>query len=430
VLAGVLLTGLAPLLLGWQAVVIQSGSMRPRIDLGDLVLVQPIDPRALRPGQVVLVDDPARPGALITHRVTDKDPQGRLLLRGDANPTADSAPVDPTGVHGIARLLVPWIGLPRLWPSHRDWVPLAGWLAGTSLAVAIAGVDSVRARERRSRRRSERAARAVAVALVVVAMGVGVARTGQTAAVFAAATRNPGNAFTAAAVFSTPYRDAVLADSPYLFWRLNETTGTSAADASGNSRAGAETNVTVGVTDALASENGFAVSVAGDGQIASPSVAAASFPLAASLEAWVKTTTTAGGMVLGRASVQSGNGGNTGHVLYLTNSGTVVFGVNGTLGKTVATSPLAYNDGAWHHLVGTVSAIAIVLYIDGVQVASTTGSFLSVSGNTFWRAGNANLNGWPSRPTNDALTGSIDEVAVYSSTLSAGRVAAHRSAAT
>jgi len=41
-----------------------------------------------------------------------------------------------------------------------------------------------------------------------------------------------------ALTFSTPYSVAVAADSPIAWWRLGESSGTNAADSSGNSRDG------------------------------------------------------------------------------------------------------------------------------------------------------------------------------------------------
>ena len=43
---------------------------------------------------------------------------------------------------------------------------------------------------------------------------------------------------TAAPALAGPYAAAVMADSPYAYWRFNETSGTVAADSSGNGIAG------------------------------------------------------------------------------------------------------------------------------------------------------------------------------------------------
>ncbi|GAA2865146.1 hypothetical protein Acy02nite_13690 [Actinoplanes cyaneus] len=105
-LAGVLGLGGA----GWSAVVVASGSMRPAIRPGDVVLTAPA--HRLRVGSVVTYRKPGRP---MLHRVVGVDAHGRLITRGDANAVADAAPVPREAVTGVARWRVPYAGLPVLW---------------------------------------------------------------------------------------------------------------------------------------------------------------------------------------------------------------------------------------------------------------------------------------------------------------------------
>src|SRR3954452_14766117 len=61
-LAGCLLVTFVPILFGWRPYVIQSGSMAPKIKVGDVVLASPEnDPQKLL-GHVTTFDDPDRPG--------------------------------------------------------------------------------------------------------------------------------------------------------------------------------------------------------------------------------------------------------------------------------------------------------------------------------------------------------------------------------
>ncbi len=75
------------------------------------------------------------------------------------------------------------------------------------------------------------------------------------------------------------------------------------------------------------------------------------------VEAWVKTTSTRGGRIVGfgqspaATSVQAF----TDRVLYLDNSGKLNFMINDTAVRTV-TSRSGINDGQWHHVAGTVDA--------------------------------------------------------------------------
>jgi signal peptidase I len=138
---GLVLAALAPEAAGFSAHVVLSGSMAPRVDPGDVVITQPVTAAELRPGQVVLVDDPRLPGGLLLHRLVSFDAAGRLVTRGDANQSDDSVHVPPSDVRGLARLRVPWVGLPALWRAEGRFGALA--LAGALLAGAAVLVSPV-----------------------------------------------------------------------------------------------------------------------------------------------------------------------------------------------------------------------------------------------------------------------------------------------
>ncbi|MFJ5111569.1 S26 family signal peptidase [Streptomyces sp. NPDC088551] len=129
------------LALGWTAGVVQSGSMRPALAPGDVVLYQPPQrDRTPAVGQIVLAQDPTRPSRLLTHRVHQVLPNGDLITKGDANSTADSTPVRPTALQGVARLRVPGIGLPvQLWRAERP-VPATMMMLGLAILLALAAL--------------------------------------------------------------------------------------------------------------------------------------------------------------------------------------------------------------------------------------------------------------------------------------------------
>ncbi|MEZ5256172.1 MAG: S24/S26 family peptidase [Ilumatobacteraceae bacterium] len=114
---------------GWKAVIIESGSMRPVLSPGDIVLVKHVE----RPevGEVVLLD---RPGErLLFHRLVDWDEEGRAITRGDANEVEDGAATTPDRIVGVGRVALPSIGLPALWLSQGRW-----GLVALSLLVEVA----------------------------------------------------------------------------------------------------------------------------------------------------------------------------------------------------------------------------------------------------------------------------------------------------
>ena len=126
-LVGLLFWSVAPTVVGWESALIVSGSMAPGIHAGDIVVVRPMDAatvvRTPLQGAVVQVDNPVRPGELLVHRVVGRD-NGAVITKGDANAARDYVPVQPEHVRGVARLRVPYAGLPVLWVRNRERVPL------------------------------------------------------------------------------------------------------------------------------------------------------------------------------------------------------------------------------------------------------------------------------------------------------------------
>ena len=86
-------------------------------------------------------------------------------------------------------------------------------------------------------------------------------------------------------------------------------------------------------------------------------------------------------------------------------------------------SQAGLNDGGWHHVVFTRTQTggALVLYVDGVQVATGTGGTSSQTASTTLCLARSATGGL-------FYAGSLDEVATYSAVLSAATVAAHYNA--
>ena len=85
--AGCLAVTIVPMLFGWRPYVIESGSMQPRIKVGDIVIASPNhNPQQLL-GHVTVFQDPDFPGKVKTHRVIQIAKDGRLVTKGDANQT-------------------------------------------------------------------------------------------------------------------------------------------------------------------------------------------------------------------------------------------------------------------------------------------------------------------------------------------------------
>jgi hypothetical protein len=149
-----------------------------------------------------------------------------------------------------------------------------------------------------------------------------------------------------------------------------------------------------------------------------------------SIECWFRASGTSGGDIVGYSNLKTAMTGDTAdRLVYLDSGGKVTFGVAPAGVMSTVQSTLAYNDAAWHHVVATLGAGGMVLYIDGAAVDSkpsiTTGRTVATG---YWRWGGTNLTGWLNEPTSDYFVGSIDEVAYYNTQLTANQVARHYAA--
>ncbi|MFN8050667.1 MAG: signal peptidase I [Acidimicrobiales bacterium] len=115
-----------PLLAGGRAVVVAGDSMEPVLHRGDVVVAADVT-RSTPPsvGQVLTF---RTEGQLVTHRVVSIDTDGVARTQGDANRDADSTPVRPRMMVGLARLVVPAIARPREWVTEQRWGVLAAWI--------------------------------------------------------------------------------------------------------------------------------------------------------------------------------------------------------------------------------------------------------------------------------------------------------------
>ena len=438
--AGFALWALLPLLFGWHSTVVSSGSMTPLIRTGSILVSSPVDPKTLRPGNVILFVDPADPARLISHRMVRADPQGKIITRGDANRQADSTPLPTENVRGLGRLLVPYAGQPYLWAKTGAWVPLGAWAFLSSLAVAIVLLSpggkrhGERARQRVQTGRPVLAGTAGATALLLIASVAATqapAGTTTTAAAFNGSTRNPGDTFVTdpAAIYGpSSYSAAVLSDAPSLFWKLDETTGSAATNSGSAGTAGngtyTATGVSYGTTPSSAPReagtavalNGSTGCIIGQQQVVNPQVY--------SIEVWFRTSTSTGGKIMGFGnSATTTNSTNYDRHIYMTNTGRIVFGAYPGAVNTITTTG-AYNDNSWHMAAVTMGSAGTVLYMDGAQVATATNTVSQVY-NGYWHLGCDNLNGWTPQPTSTFFAGQVDNPAVYGTALTAARVAAH-----
>ena len=151
-------------------------------------------------------------------------------------------------------------------------------------------------------------------------------------------------------------------------------------------------------------------------------------PINFSTSVWIKTNTTAGGMIVGFSTSQTGEStGSWDRQVYMANNGRIGFSVFPGFDNTI-NSPLSYNDNQWHQLTATLSSVnGQKLYIDGILVASDATATSPELYPGYWRVGFDVINGIANPnvpvPTNKYFTGTIDDVLIYDRELSAAEVA-------
>jgi hypothetical protein len=456
-LVGLAAWGALPALIGWHPTTVSSGSMLPRLHVGDIAVSRPLGPQLPPLTSVLLFDDPDHPGRLRMHRFVRLDEAGMLVTRGDANAADDSTPVALSAVHGIGTLRVPWVALPVVWLRGGQWLFL-GLVAGglvLLLAVATSGRDRVFAEDGPpdgpgpdadgptddraddpaagpagvsgdatppapqgwARPAVRRAATLLAAGLLVTGL---VAPSG---AAFSDTTTGRGS-FGAATYFSCA--SVVSSLRPYLWYRMDETssTTTTATDSSGNGRTGVygSAGKTTTTNNACNRDTGRAMTFNGtSGYLSSPAVYGG-LPDTFTLSLWFRTTSTSGGKLIGFGSAQTGQSSNYDRHVYMTDAGRLSFGVYSN-GNRVVSSSSAYNNGSWHLAVATMSTAGMRLYADGRLVGSDTTTTSGEAGSTAYvRVAYDNLTFWENQPTSSYFGGSLDDAAYFTTALTATQV--------
>ena len=227
------------------------------------------------------------------------------------------------------------------------------------------------------------------------------------------------------------YGARVLADGAAHYWSFDETDGDKAEDFV------AQRNMTIrggaykrGGESVLGSGASLAMTSDSNNKSHAATRVASQAPTAFSMEAWVRTTSTSGGQIMGYGSSEDNQSWSRDRMVYMRNDGTLSFMLYPDKLTTV-TTPKSYNDGQWHHIVASMSPTAgATLYVDGNLAAfdGTMTSGQSYSG--YWRIGGDSLDGVNGQPSNTNIQADIDEAAVYSTPLSARQIAEHYTAAT
>jgi PKD repeat protein len=217
---------------------------------------------------------------------------------------------------------------------------------------------------------------------------------------------------------SDAYGAAAFALDPDVYWRLDDSAGTTAADASRALNPGVATGgVTWGAGGALYQYSGPSASFDGVDDVIVASKPVLGGPASFSAGVWFRTTTTTGGKLIGFGNSSSGLSTSYDRHIYMQNDGTLVFGTYTGVQNRV-TSATAYNDGKWHHAIGTQGLNGMALYVDGVLVGTHPATKGQVY-DGYWRIGGDTTWGSTSR----YFRGQLDEALVFDRALSSQEVA-------
>ncbi|MDW0120639.1 MAG: Ig-like domain-containing protein, partial [Nitrososphaeraceae archaeon] len=144
-----------------------------------------------------------------------------------------------------------------------------------------------------------------------------------------------------------------------------------------------------------------------------------------SLAAWFKTSTNFGSdaFIANKGGIGSDSSGqNLNYGLWMNSAEQIKGGFETNTGADqYVTSVNTYNDGQWHYAVVTNSGSNLVLYVDGVQVATkaTSGATPENNGKPFRVGANARVN-----PPINFFMGEVDEIRVWNDDLSGSEVSA------
>jgi hypothetical protein len=222
---------------------------------------------------------------------------------------------------------------------------------------------------------------------------------------------------------ASAYATTIIGDAPISYWRLGESSGTTAADSSSGGNPGTITGgVTLGAPGAIVGDPNTAMSFNGStGYVSVATNSNLNMTGDFSVEAWVKPIALDGAthtiVHKGGAFCTSASPYQYRLMLYTNHwRGVVCIGSN----AYTVLDPGTPSTSSWTHLVLTRSGSTLTLYDDGAAAATTTG----VSGALDTSSSSLGI-GRMGGAAQDYFSGGIDEVAVYNKALSASQIQNH-----
>ncbi len=236
--------------------------------------------------------------------------------------------------------------------------------------------------------------------------------------------------------FTLPsYKTVVLSDNPVAFWPLNETSGTTAYDISGNSYNGTYSGGFTLGQPGLPS-GGTAVQFNGSSGCINIPEAVTTAKASVTLEGWVNlspwgNSSTAGHGVLIKVGESGSVGSYTGYAVGLganvtnnifDNAGNYLAGLYSGNSWNPLNTPTQVPLSGWHHIVMVIESNSeSSYYLDGNLVGTSSNSIITAPSSNSTIAGDDGV-------STRYLLGILCNVAVYNTALSASQIQAHYNA--
>lgn len=220
-------------------------------------------------------------------------------------------------------------------------------------------------------------------------------------------------------VSAITYRAEVLADTPALYWRLGDTSGTTADDETANNRDGSYNGgYTLNVTGAISDGNKAVTLNGSTGYVSIGTLPALNPSGNFTVEIWIKFTTSKTAKYIANKWEGTSDGWLVSTDFFVGRRIRFIARIGG-VNYTITTAS-DINDGNWHHIVCVRNGTSQKIYVDNVEAASGVCGGGSMGSNTNSMQLGKNANG-----AADFFNGSIDEYAFYPSALSPTRITDH-----
>lgn len=206
----------------------------------------------------------------------------------------------------------------------------------------------------------------------------------------------------------------ILAASPNAYWRLGETTGTATVSEvnNGTMQLTYQTGYTLGIAGAIAGDPDKAVSFTAGATSGSAHQTLQDVGDVFTWESWLKRAT----FGVANMTPYTNGDGSSSFCLRFDADNTLRLDKEGV--STLVNSTVAISNTLWHHCVATKNGATVKIYIDGVDVTGVVTNATMGNPTSYVQIGadTGGVNGF---------NGTIDEVALYPTALSAATVLSH-----